>query len=91
MTDINHAHKRIDDIETKVNSHTEQLKSMQGMLKQNSESLHENTLLTKDIANNTAELVELFKGAKTFRKFVLWASPIVIALVSLWVWAKSHL
>ena len=77
------AHKRIDDVEKKLGDHLEHITRLEVAIVKNTSSLGENTLLTKEIAANTAELVELFKGAKTFRSFVLWISPFIIILYAL--------
>lgn len=89
MTDVKHAHARIDHIETVVNGHAEQIKAINLMVRENAESLHENTRITQQVADNTAELVDLFKGAKAFRKFVLWASPLLAAILAFWTWYKG--
>jgi hypothetical protein len=64
--------RRIDDLSVASEKHTQ--------------ALHENTKLTKQIADNTGELVELFKGAKLFRKFVLWASPLFVIIYAAYQW-----
>lgn len=90
MTDIKHAHERIDQMEHKLNSHGEQIKALSMSIKETSESLHENTRLTQEVANNTAELVDLFKGAKTFRKLILGVAPVIAALYALYLWIKTQ-
>lgn len=42
-------------------------------------ALAENTNLTKTIADNTSELVELVRGVKGFRSLVLWVTPMIAA------------
>jgi len=49
-----------------------------------------NTALTKGIADNTAELVTLVKGAKGLRSFVVWAAPIAAVLAAAWAWLKAQ-
>lgn len=70
-------HRRITDLSVASEKHTQ--------------ALHENTMLTKKIADNTGELVELFKGAKAFRKFVLWASPLILAVFAAYQWIKGQI
>jgi hypothetical protein len=65
-------HRRITDLSEASEKHTQ--------------ALRENTKLTQQIADNTGELVELFKGAKLFRKFLLWASPLIVIVYSAYQW-----
>ena len=60
------------------------------------QSIAENTAMTKEIAAdtktlaaNTTELVEIVKGAKSLRSFVLWAAPIVAACAACWAYLKG--
>lgn len=71
MTDIKHAHERIDRIESTVNGHGEMLKALSINQQEQSAALHENTVLTKTIADNTDELVSLIKGSKVLYKIML--------------------
>lgn len=70
------AHDRIDKLEAEQS--------------QFARNLAENTQLTKTIAANTSEIVELFKGVKGFRTFVLWCAPLVAIVIATWAWIKAH-
>ena len=48
----------------------------------------ENTALTKQIVANTAELVMLVRGARGLRMFIVWVSPVVLAVIGVWHWFK---
>ena len=83
------AHIRIDVLEDRFALHLEQHDRFE-------RSLLENTEATKQIANSlstvacdTAELVTLVKGAKGFRKFIIWVMPVAIAGGGVWTWLKS--
>lgn len=80
------AHQRIDKVEKQLENHLGHITKLERAIVTNTSSLEENTKLTKEIAANTGELVELFKGAKAFRRFVLWAAPIIAALYGVWQW-----
>jgi hypothetical protein len=70
------AHKRLDDIEAR-------LLTFEANLTQNTE-------LTRTIATNTTELVALVKGVKVGRKFILWVSPIVVAIAAVIAYFKGQ-
>lgn len=91
MPDKECLNQRILKMEDKLDTHHDKLESHDRRLTDLTASLHENTLLTKQIADNTTELVELFKGAKLFRKFFLWASPFIAAIIFFWdsIWPKK--
>lgn len=84
------AHKRIDGIEVTLTKQLEHIEKLEGAISEHTASLQENTRLTQEIATNTGELVELFKGAKMFRKFFLWVTPIIAGAGALWklYWSK---
>lgn len=77
------AHERIDSLENVFAKHLEDHVKIQ-------DSIVENTAMTKEIANNTKELVALVKGAKGFRTFILWAAPIAAWFAAAWAWIKTH-
>ena len=83
MEDVR-AHKRIDRMEEVLTDHIEEQKKLETELKLN-------TQLTRDIADNTRELVTLFKGAKALRTFVLWSSPVVSAIIAVWAWVQGYI
>jgi len=69
------AHDRIDTIQEEVKKHLAEHARFE-------ESL-------KTIADNTSELVEMVRGAKGLRSFVIWAAPIAAALAAAWAWMKT--
>ena len=70
------AHERLDVVEARLITFEQNLQL--------------NTQLTQTIADNTTELVSLVKGAKTFRKFIVWAAPVVAASAALVTYFKDH-
>jgi hypothetical protein len=78
------AHARIDDLTGKFSAfHL----AFQDHVKQHNEleeSVKENTELTRATANNTGELVKIFKGAKAMRSFFVWASPVAAAIAGVY-------
>jgi len=75
--DIRTAHDRIDKLENQVNMHTAQLEKLSDSLDDNTQSLHENTRLTRQIADNTDEIVNLFKGSKVLYKIITGLAALV--------------
>lgn len=41
-------------------------------------NLEANTKLTKEIAENTAEMVDLIRGVKGVRTLIVWGMPIIV-------------
>lgn len=62
---IDHHHKRITDLHDSLAENTR-------MTRESLEVAQKSIEINQATADNTAELVELFKGAKAFRKFALW-------------------
>ena len=91
MPDKDCLNQRIAKMEDEIENHHTTLESHDRRLSDLTSALHENTALTKQIAENTSELVELFKGAKMFRKFFLWAAPFGAVLTLFWdsLWFKK--
>jgi uncharacterized protein YoxC len=79
MTDIRNAHARIDRLEQTVHEHSEKLENF-------GESLHENTRLTKQIADNTDEIVSLFKGSKVLYKIITGVAALVAIFYAVLTW-----
>jgi hypothetical protein len=84
MDDERRAHARIDDLtgkfitfQTAFSAHVKQHQELESSVK-------ENTELTRATANNTGELVKIFKGAKAMRSFFVWASPIAATIGVIW-------
>ena len=74
--DDRRAHDRLDEMDRRLTKFEANLRI--------------NTELTRTIAANTTELVDLVKGAKGLRKFVIWATPIVAAVLALWAYIKGN-
>lgn len=74
--DDRRAHDRLDEMDRRLTKFEANLRL--------------NTELTRTIAANTTELVDLVKGAKGLRKFVIWATPIVAAVLALWAYIKGN-
>lgn len=79
MMEDQRAHVRIDGLETALKDHFQEHKRFE-------KSLEDNTNLTRTIAENTSELVDLIKGVKVGRKFFMWIAPVVAALMAAWAW-----
>lgn len=77
------AHDRIDTLDISFKSHLVEHSRFEADLKKN-------TALTQEIADNTGELVALFKGIKGLRSFVMWATPIVIAVVAIIAFIRGY-
>lgn len=77
--DIETAHARIDKLENTVSAHTEKLESL-------GDSLHENTRLTQQIADNTDEIVNLFKGSKVLYKIITGGAALVAIAYAFITW-----
>lgn len=69
------AHERIEALSKVVDTHLAE------------HSKFERTL--EDISKNTAELVELVRGAKGLRSFVIWAAPLAATIAAAWAWMKQ--
>lgn len=91
MPDKDCLFQRIMSVEDRLQDHHSALENHDKRLSDLSLALHENKLLTKQIADNTSELVDLFRGAKMFRKFFLWAAPFGTCIVFFWdsLWGQK--
>ena len=76
------AHERIDGLENTLQAHFEEHNKFE-------RALEDNTALTRTIAENTSELVILVSGAKWWRKFIVWITPIVAAIIAVWTWLSG--
>lgn len=81
--DTRRAHERLNNLEGVVQQHLISHAAFE-------KSLSENTALTQQISDNTSELVQLVKGAKGLRSFVVWAAPVAAACIAAWAWIKGH-
>lgn len=75
--------RRIDQVEEVVNDHLKEHSKFE-------KALAENVRMTTQIAENTAELVLLFKGAKGIRALLLWLGPPAAILLAVYAWIKAH-
>jgi uncharacterized coiled-coil protein SlyX len=69
--------RRITDLSVKSEEQKELLDAHREMLAANAEHM-------KKIADNTDEMVDIFKGAKAFRKFAFWVAPYLAAVAAIW-------
>jgi len=81
------AHKRLDQLEDKVAGLAQEHQELRS-------ALHENTLLTKQIADNTGEMVEIFKNTKGFVNTIMFIKkitmPIVVVVGIVYAYVKGH-
>lgn len=80
--DTRRAHERLDKLEIIVNNHTEALENL-------GTSITENTVLTKQIADNADEIVSLFKGSKVLYKIIIGAASLVGLLYAFAEWVHK--
>lgn len=76
------AHDRLDSVETTLDKHIKEHSKFE-------RALSENVKQTTQIAANTAELVTIFRNVKGIRTFVVWATPIAIAIGALMLFIKG--
>jgi len=77
------AHERIDDLSEVVKKHLEEHTKFE-------EKLDTAVANTQIVANNTSELVELFRGAKGIRKLVVFSWPFLLVMAALIVSAFAY-
>lgn len=73
------AHVRIDGLEKVLKDHFEDHRRFE-------KNLDDSTNLIRSISENVSELVDLIKGVKVGRKFIMWIAPVVAALMAAWAW-----
>ena len=83
MAEDRRAHDRIDNLEKVVADHLTDHIEYQRMMA-------ENTLMTQEIADNTAELVTIVKGARGLRSMLIWWGPVAAAVIALVVFLRDH-
>jgi len=76
------AHERLDGLEQVIKNHIEAHAVFE-------KAITENTILTREIADNTSEMVALFKGVKGLRTFVVWGTPIVVAYLAVLAYLRG--
>ena len=69
MSEDKRAHERIDGLEKVLQVHIEEHFKFE-------QSLAENIKITREIADNTSEMVALFKGVKGLRSLIVWGAPV---------------
>lgn len=74
MMEDRRAHERIETLETTIKKHIEDHARFETSL--------------NEIASNTKELVELVRGARGLRAFIVWATPIAVFLAAIYTWLK---
>lgn len=82
MTEERRAHERIDALDATLKRHLRDHAKFE-------KALEENAAMTRQLVDNTREIVDLVKGAKGFRAFILWLTPVVAAGYAFYVWVKS--
>lgn len=78
------AHERLNNLEEIVAKHLEGHAKFE-------KAIEDNAVMTKQIVDNTSELVTLFRGAKGVRAFVLWIWPFALALTAIAAGAMAYL
>lgn len=76
------AHERIDALDATMKRHLAEHIQFE-------KALRDNTEMTRQLVENTREIVDLVKGAKGFRSLILWMTPVVAAGYAIYVWIKS--
>lgn len=71
------AHERLDGLEKTIAKHLEDHAKFEIAIQQ--------------IADNTSELVTLFKGAKGLRAFIMWLWPFLLVIGALFAGAMAYL
>lgn len=77
------AHERITSLESVVNNHMVEHSRFE-------KSLEDNTKLTQEIADNTSELVMLFRGAKGMSAFIRWIWPFMLVIAAVLISAIGY-
>lgn len=76
-----HAHKRIDAVESTLKIHSEHINTLKETNEEQTRELMKNTQITQEVANNTAELVELVKGLKGLSRLIVWlGAPVAVVM-----------
>jgi hypothetical protein len=83
VTDVENAHKRIDGLEMIVKVHAEQLTGL-------ARALDKNTALTQEVADNTSELVTLFKGSKAVYRLLVGVASLAGIIYAAFAFFKGH-
>jgi hypothetical protein len=91
MPEYDCINQRIAKMEDKLESHKDTLERHDRRLTDLTASLHENTALTQQIADNTGEMVGMFKEAKVVykwgvavRRVVIWIASVAAGVIYFW-------
>lgn len=76
------AHERISEVEIVLDKHLKEHSKFE-------RALAENVRQTTQIAANTAELVTILKNVKGIRSFIVWATPVAIAIGAIVIFIKG--
>jgi len=78
-------------MEDKLEAHKETLERHDRRLTDLTASLHENTALTQQIADNTGEMVGMFKEAKIVfkwgvvaKRIIIWVTSVTAGVIYFW-------
>ena len=79
MPELHQLCERVEKVELTIEDHKQRLDDFHVALSENTamtkkglELAERSISINQTTADNTSELVDLFKGAKAFRKFLLW-------------------
>lgn len=76
------AHERIDEMQFHLKEHTQQIEEIKL-------TVQANTVMTKSIEENTAEIVDILKGAKLISSFIVALAKLGTAIGA--IYAMWHL
>lgn len=71
------AHERIDILDT-------HFKAQQILVEKQGETMHNMCISLKSIATNVESFTTIFQTLKGIRAFIVWASPVCLALLAFW-------
>ena len=77
------AHERLDSVEKIVVEHIKEHTKFEA-------ALAENVRVSTETAKNTGELVEILRGVKGLRSFVVWAAPLAVCVAAVWHFIRTH-
>lgn len=103
MPELTQLCERVDKMELAFEEHEQRLDEFHVALTENTvmtrkglELAERSIAINQTTADNTSELVDIFKGAKAFRKFMLWLVGLGVGVgVPIWaffefIWRHYH-
>lgn len=78
----NGVEQKLEEHHAALEDHHRRLTDLTVASKEHAEAIAANAKNMQKIADNTDEMVDLFKNAQMFRRFVLWAAPYVAAIAA---------